>query len=120
MIPKCKGNPETVRRFEMALSLSPLPSYLQWWKASGIPRSSFFYAKYGQTIPHAELALKIARAAGTTVEFLWGHLLEDEQPPVKTKRKKTIPRTVTAAQGCDAEPKPTTERTTAHDTTRGV
>lgn len=82
------ANPKTVQAFDCGLVLSSFKSFREWQEAAGVDRTTFFNARSGKYLPRVDTAIWIARAAGVTVEQLFGPLVGEPNPNKSNKRKE--------------------------------
>ena len=103
---------ETRRRFDQAFQFSGHETLHDWADAAGISWNTFYDLRTARRIPHVDTALKIAKAASTSVEMLWGHLV------VAARYEKKKSPAGRSSEG-EQDKQTTHERTTASDKTEG-
>lgn len=90
-----------------ALKLSGFRSFNQWYEATGLNRTTFFQISSGTCVPSVDKAVIIARAAGLTVEQIWGYIADGHYKEMaRTADKASGPGTTKPNERKTADGKP--------------
>lgn len=73
---KPRANQQTHEAFQRVLATGHPKSLMQWAQLADIPYPTVLQWSRGENVPLTHMAIKLARAAGVTVEDIFGHLTD--------------------------------------------